>query len=158
MQQHVTTGIAAALIIALGGSALAQQPSQAQANAIRQACRADYQAHCADVPTGGSASLACLQQNAASLSPGCQHALSAISKGNTSAANPPAAATQAHQPPPMSPREEVQLMRSACGADYRAYCNGVRPGGGRAVACLEEHGPSLSRQCRSALIAARQSR
>ena len=49
-------------------------------------------------------------------------------------------------------------MRAACGSDYRTYCRGVRPGGGRAVACLEAHGGSLSRQCRSALMAARQSR
>jgi hypothetical protein len=56
----------------------AQQPTQAQIIAIRQACRADYQAHCATVPTGGAAALQCLQQNAQSVSAACQHALSAI--------------------------------------------------------------------------------
>ena len=45
--------------------ASAQQPTSAQASAIRSACRADYQANCAGVPTGGEAALACLQQNAA---------------------------------------------------------------------------------------------
>jgi hypothetical protein len=62
---------------------VAQQPAQAaptqgQVAAIRQACRADYQAHCASVPTGGSAALACLQQNAQSLSAPCQQALGAV--------------------------------------------------------------------------------
>jgi hypothetical protein len=70
-----------ALLAALAAPALAQQPTSAQAGAIRQACRSDYQAHCASVPTGGSAALACLQQNAASLSPGCQQAVKAVGGG-----------------------------------------------------------------------------
>src|SRR6266478_9273293 len=65
----------AALVAPL--SAAAQQPTSAQASAIRQACRADYQANCAGVPTGGQAALACLQRNAAKTSPACQQALSA---------------------------------------------------------------------------------
>jgi hypothetical protein len=70
--------LAAGLLLGLGclvEPAAAQRPSQAQASVIRQTCRADYQAHCASVPTGGSAALACLQQNAGELSSGCQHAL-----------------------------------------------------------------------------------
>ena len=140
------------------GPALAQQPTQAQANAIKQACRADYQAHCASVPTGGSAALSCLQQNAPSLSAGCQTALSAVSGGTTGSSNATAAPPPAAAHPQMSGRQEIGLMREACGSDYRTYCAGIRPGGGRAVACLEAHGRSLSRQCRSALMAARQSR
>ena len=34
--------------------AAAQQATQAQRNAIRQACPADYQAHCANVPAAGT--------------------------------------------------------------------------------------------------------
>ena len=66
------------VLLAAASSAAAQQPSQAQANAIRQACRSDYQSHCAGVPTGGSAALSCLQQNATSLSQPCQQALAAV--------------------------------------------------------------------------------
>ncbi len=138
--------------------ALAQQPTQAQANAIRQACRTDYQAHCSSVPTGGSAALACLQDNAASLSPGCQTALGAVGGGAGASVGTPAAPPSARTPPakmpPMTPRQEATLMRQSCGSDYHAYCSGVRPGGGRAIACLQDHGASLSRQCRSALAAA----
>ncbi len=47
------------------------------------------------------------------------------------------------------------MLRGACGADYRAFCRGVQPGGGRAMDCLRAHGPQLSRQCRSALLSAR---
>jgi hypothetical protein len=152
------------VLIALGGPALAQQPTQAQANAIRQACRSDYQTYCADVPTGGSAALSCLQQNASSLSPGCQTALGAVSHGSAAAGGaasaPPAVAPApgATPAPHMSMRQEMALMHRACGPDYRAYCNGVRLGGGHALACLQDHADLLSHQCRSALVAARQGR
>ena len=69
----------------------AQRPPSAQASAIREACRADYGANCAGVPTGGSAALACLQRNAAKTSPACQQALQAVS-GGASAAVPAASA------------------------------------------------------------------
>ena len=88
------------LLVAITLPSLAQQPSPAQASAIRQSCRADYQAHCASVPTGGSAALACLQQNAASLSPACQQALRAAGGGSAAAAPAtlrPAAAAAAPQ-------------------------------------------------------------
>ncbi|MFO1325316.1 MAG: hypothetical protein U1F15_14820 [Burkholderiales bacterium] len=77
----------ATMVAALPASA--QQPTSAQAGAIRQACRSDYPAVCAGVPTGGQAALACLQQNAASTSPACQQALRAV--GGASAAAPAAA-------------------------------------------------------------------
>lgn len=158
----LATVIAAAAFAALALPAAAQQPTQAQTNAIRQACRADYQAHCASVPTGGSASLQCLQQNAASLSAPCQKALSAVSGGGGSSANAPPAAAQApappapaQAPPPLSPREEMALLRGACGADYRAFCHGVRPGNGRAAECLRANGQRLSPRCRTALFSVR---
>lgn len=54
------------------GPVSAQQPSQAQIGAIRQACRADYPVHCAGVPPGGAPALACLQKNVAGVSAGGQ--------------------------------------------------------------------------------------
>ena len=55
----------------------------------------------------------------------------------------------------MTLRQEATLMRNACGADFRAYCSGVRLGGGRAVGCLADHRESLSPGCQNALSAAR---
>jgi hypothetical protein len=136
------------------GSALAQKPSQAQTNAIRQSCRADYQSYCSSVPTGGQAALSCLQQNAASLSPSCHKAVAAVGTG---AAAPSPYATQP-PPPAASPRQEAAILRQACRMDYRAHCSGVQPGDGRALACLRENGPSLSRGCQSALISLKQQR
>ena len=155
------------LVISLGliSPAIAQKPSQAQINAVRQACPADYQTYCSTVPTGGSASLACLKRNAQSLSEPCQQAVAAI--GTPAPAAPattapgtvaPAAPAARTYGPPMSPRQEAMLLRRACGMDYRTYCSEVPIGGGRIVECLRENGPSLSRQCRSALLSARQGR
>src|SRR6185312_6220600 len=134
------------LLLAATLPAGAQSPTQAQANAIRQNCRSDYQAHCASVPTGGSAALQCLQQNLPSLSPSCQTAVSAVGGSAAPTASAPAASAPAQgsvppssPPPPMSLRQEAALMRNACGGDFRAYCSGVRLGGGRAAACLADH-------------------
>ena len=145
----------AALLAGLAGPALAQQPTQAQIGAIRQSCRADYQSHCADVPTGGKAALACLQQNAASLSPSCQQAVAAASGGAARAAapNPPAA-----NPAGASRQGQGGSIRESCRMDYRTLCRGVRPGGGRAIACLADHQASLSPDCAQALDAMRQRR
>jgi len=76
---HITSLIV--ILLGAADSAAAQQPSQAQASAIRSACRSDYRSRCATVPTGGAAALQCLQKNVASLSPPCQHAVNAVGGG-----------------------------------------------------------------------------
>jgi len=150
------------LILALLASgALAQQPTQAQANAIRQSCRSDYQAHCASVPTGGSAALQCLKDNLASLSPGCQGAVSVTDGGAAAHAPPASQGRPAPAPgaaPAMTRREQAALMRHACGSDFRAFCQGVQLGGGRALKCLADHQESLSPPCREAMMSARGTR
>ncbi len=137
-----------AALVGLGCEAplLAQQPTQEQANAIRQECRMDYQQVCAGVPTGGSAALQCLQQHASSVSPGCQRALASFHGRAGSAATGQAAAGAG-----MSRQQKVAMMRRACGTDYRRLCANVRPHGGAALACLRQHQVSLSRNCQRAL-------
>ncbi|WP_199445647.1 cysteine rich repeat-containing protein, partial [Acidisphaera rubrifaciens] len=79
-RQGWVVALCTALLLCHAGAAMAQgTPTQAQASAIRSACRADYQAHCAGVPTGGAASLSCLQANAAAVSQPCRNALAAVS-------------------------------------------------------------------------------
>jgi hypothetical protein len=58
----------------------------------------------------------------------------------------------------MSPRQEMAMLRGACGGDYRAYCRGVPLGGGHAMACLSENRARLSPSCKTALTQARASR
>jgi Cysteine rich repeat len=173
MSRYTLTSIGriASFVLISSGSitpCVAQQPTQGQISAIRQACRADYQTYCASVPTGGSAALACLQQNAQSLSVPCQRAVGAVGGSAPSAqsqrpppapaAPQPAAPAYSAPPPPMSPRQEAMLLRRSCAGDYKTYCGDVPAGGGRIIECLRANGPSLSRQCRSALFSARQAR
>jgi hypothetical protein len=154
-----SVSLSALVLAATVGGAGAQQPTQAQANAIRQSCRDDYQAHCANVPTGGAAALQCLQGNLASLSPGCQAAVSATEGGTAS--NPPSTTSQGGTapmpgaPPALSPREEAALLRRSCAGDFRTFCRSVSLGGGRALACLADHQESISAPCRDALATMR---
>jgi hypothetical protein len=141
----------------------AGQPSSAQISAIRSACRSDYPKVCAGVPTGGAPALQCLEKNKAKLSAGCQNAVSAASGAGTAAAAPapaaagaaattaPAAAPTVIVLRPMRPREELFVLRSACGADVRTICGGVPAGGGRIVQCLATNAAQLSPACKDVL-------
>ena len=114
----------AGLLIAVALPAAAQQPSTEQIGAIRQACRADYQAHCAGVPTGGSAALACLQKNAVSVSPACRRALQAVS----ASASPAAASGNSVVAKPSSP-----AGASAAATTADSWPHTVRGAGGSAI-------------------------
>jgi len=140
-------------------AAPAGQPTSAQISAVRSACRSDYPKVCAGVPTGGAPALQCLEKNKAKLSAGCERAVSAASGGGAPAAGaaPAAAAAAAPAAPtvivlrPMRPREELLVLRSACGADVRSICGGVAPGGGRIVQCLATNAAQLSPACKDVL-------
>jgi uncharacterized protein (DUF2147 family) len=140
----------------------AGQPTSAQISAIRSACRSDYPKVCAGVPTGGAPALQCLEKNKAKLSAGCEKAVSAASGGGAAAAGaaPAAAGAAAAAAPaapavivlrPMRPREELFVLRSACGADVRSICGGVAPGGGRILQCLATNAARLSPACKDVL-------
>ena len=146
--------------------AAAKKPSSAQVAAIRSACRSDYQKVCAGVPTGGAAALQCLEKNKSKVSPACEQAVNAASGGTAAPAAGDAAATAATGSlgaapaaapapvlvlRPMRPREELFVLRSACGGDVRALCGGIAPGGGRIVRCLATQAASLSPACQSVL-------
>ncbi|MFG3596443.1 cysteine rich repeat-containing protein [Bradyrhizobium sp. RDI18] len=146
----------------------AGQPTSAQISAIRSACRSDYPKVCAGVPTGGAPALQCLEKNKGKLSAGCEKAVAAASGGGAAAAAAPAAGavpaaagTAATAAPtaaptvivlrPMRPREELFVLRSACGADVRTICGGVPAGGGRIVLCLATNAAQLSPACKDVL-------
>src|ERR1700682_4262545 len=162
--------------------ALSQAPTDAQRNAIRSECRADYQAHCASIPPGGAASLQCLQKNISSLSSGCQTAVRAVEA--PAAAAPKAESTPAAAPktesapaaatakpaetaaPAAAPKAEastaakkpsdaqVAAIRSACRSDYQKVCAGVPTGGAPALQCLEKNKSKVSPACEQAVNAA----
>jgi hypothetical protein len=162
--------IQAAPAAAPPGAAAARKPGsaqrQAEAATIRRACSADYRVHCAGIAPGGSASIACLKRNARTLSRGCLQALvSAPTVAAAPASAPAHIAAPVAPPPPMepapllvTPREERFIIRSACGADFAAYCGGLRPGLGRVAACLHYNRSNLSPRCQQALIALHEGR
>ncbi len=53
---------------------------------------------------------------------------------------------------------EKQAVRQACRDDFKTYCAGVQPGGGRIAACLQQNFDKLSPGCRDALKAAKGAR
>jgi outer membrane biosynthesis protein TonB len=139
----------------------AKKPTDAQVAAIRSACRGDYPKVCAGVPTGGAPALECLEKNKAKVSAGCGKALAAAGGGAAPAAGSAAAPAAGGAAPaaapvvivlrPMLPREELFVMRSACGADIRTLCAGVAPGGGRIMQCIANRAADLSPACRDVL-------
>ncbi|MCA1515672.1 cysteine rich repeat-containing protein [Bradyrhizobium sp. NBAIM01] len=141
-------------------AAAAKQPSPAQVSAIKSACRGDYPKVCASVPPGGAPALECLEKNKAKVSAGCAKAVNAAFGGGAaapaSAAAPAAEAAPAAAPAaivlrPLLPREELFIVRSACGADIRTLCAGVAPGGGRIIQCISNRAASLSPACKEVL-------
>ena len=155
-------------------STATKKSSSAQIAAIRTACRSDYQKVCAGVPTGGAPALQCLEKNKSKVSAACEKAISAAGGGAatpTAGAAPapaaggapaaaatvsPATGPAAAPAPvlvlrPMRPREELFVLRSACGGDIRALCGGVPVGGGRIIQCLATQAASLSPACKDVL-------
>jgi hypothetical protein len=134
----------------------AAAPSQAQRNAIKSACRSDFMAQCSGVQPGGQAALSCLQQHDASLSASCQQAVAAIGGGGAAASAAPAAAMAPAAPamrsmPSFTPRQEIFVMRQACGADFQTYCGSVPLGRGRGIACLRQNIQRVSPSCKQVL-------
>jgi hypothetical protein len=142
-------------------AAAPKQPGSAQVAAVKSACRSDYPKVCASVPPGGAPALECLEKNKAKVSAACAKAVSAASGGGAAAAAPAGAAPAAAEAPaatpavivlrPLRPREELFIVRSACGADIRTLCAGVAPGGGRIVQCIASNAAALSPGCKDVL-------
>lgn len=151
------------ITILLAGSVAAQQPTDAQRNAIRAACRSDFIANCSGVTPGGMEALTCLKQHDTSLSSGCKQAISALSaKAKSSSAapatsEPATAATAAPVAPAVPAQAPTQAQKSAiksnCRSDFMAQCSGVTPGGQAALSCLQQHSASLSPACQQSVAA-----
>jgi hypothetical protein len=150
---------------AAAAGTMANKPSSAQISAIRSACRSDYPKVCAGVPTGGAPALQCLEKNKSRVSAACANAVSAAGGGGaapTAGGAAPASTTTAAPAGaaaaptvmvlrPMRPREELFVLRSACGGDIRSLCGGVQPGGGCIMQCIAANAASLSPECKDVL-------
>jgi hypothetical protein len=89
-------------------------------------CQADVGRLCQGVPAAGGQIHACLKTHAAELSPPCQQAI-----GNMQAVK--------------------EQIHPGCHADAAKLCQGVQPGGGRIIACLNSHRAELSPACQTNL-------
>jgi hypothetical protein len=88
--------VAGAFLVLTLTPTAAQQPTQAQRDAVRASCRSDFMANCASVQPGGKEALECLLRNESKLSAPCRSAVSAIA---TPASSPAATAPAAAVPP-----------------------------------------------------------
>ena len=81
---RVWAGISVLLLLS-ATTAQAQQPSQAQRDALRQSCRSDFIANCSGDTPGGKDALDCLKRNLTNLSSACQAAVSALTSASSCA-------------------------------------------------------------------------
>jgi hypothetical protein len=139
----------------------AAAPSAAEQNAMRSHCRNDFMSLCRGVTPGGRDALACLQRNAARLSPSCRNVVSTTMHGPAAAT--PVATAPAEPPPAMEhaapeSREGFVpggiLINKACARYMLMHCRGMALDMGRKVACLVDYvnaGHFVGPRCKAAL-------
>jgi len=155
-------GLIAAL--ALGAAeARAQQPLQAQLDAVRQSCRSDFIANCPGVTPGGKDALDCLKRNSTKLGDACQAAVNALGPPAPAAASAPpagpapvaaqpAAVQEANSKPvaAQSPTSELAAVRQTCTlSDITAHCSWIAPSNPELLLCLKANVADLSAACQS---------
>ena len=164
--------LASALLAVSLDPALAQQPTQAQRDAIRASCRSDFMANCSSVTPGGKEALECLLRNREKLSPACNTAVSAVVPAQQApaaaapaaqapdtpapaAAEPKPAAASAAEPAPKSAEtQDAQLkaVRQSCTLnDFMTHCSWIKPDNPELVLCLQSNAADLSPACQAAV-------
>lgn len=94
-------------------SASFAQPTDAQKEAVKSACRSDYMAHCSSVTPGGEAALQCLAKNMSSLSSGCQSAVKAVEAAAAPKAEPAKSEPAKSEPAKSEPAKSEAAPASA---------------------------------------------
>ena len=105
---------------------LAAAEAMAQQGAVRQACSADLQQHCAGVQPGGGRLRACVAEHFSSFSDPCKQAL----------------------------LSNIAVVK-ACKTDTQRSCSGIEPGSGRVQACMKDHFAEYSEPCKRAIATAK---
>jgi len=130
----------------------APAPTQEQVEAVRVTCRRDYRRHCRGVPQGPEA-LACLQRNAAGLTPNCRTSVAAIGNPQVTPPTEPLPLVSRRRAAQLPLRLRAAIV-AACEPDRQAFCGRARLGRGRLIACLAENISTVSANCREALVGA----
>jgi hypothetical protein len=141
--------------------ASAQQPTEAQRDAIRAACRSDFVANCSGVQPGGKEAFECLLRNDAKLSPSCQAAVNAAAPAPEappqSETAPPAAKVERAPPgiqvAPAEPQnEQLKTVQQACTLnDFVSHCSWIAPNNPEILQCLKANAADLSPNCKAAV-------
>jgi len=160
------------LLALLHDQAAAQQPTEAQRDAIRAACRSDFMANCSGVQPGGRDAFECLLRNDAKLSPSCQAAVNAAAPKPAepaAAATPaPAAPANSETAPPAAKverapsgiqiapagaqNEQLKTVQQACTLnDFVAHCSWIAPNNPEILLCLKGNAADLSPNCQAAV-------
>ncbi|HUL92098.1 MAG TPA: cysteine rich repeat-containing protein [Burkholderiales bacterium] len=85
-------------------------------------CAEDAKKFCGDAKPGGGRVAKCMKSHEAELSPACQAEMKKA-------------------------EERIEQVKEECGADAKKFCKGIRPGGGRILACLKSHQSELAPAC-----------
>jgi len=100
--------------------------AMAQGMALRQACGAEIQQHCAGVQPGEGRMRACVKEHYGTFSETCKQAI----------------------------LSSVALVK-ACKDDVQRTCPDIQPGGGRIQACMKDHFTEYSERCQQAIVTAK---
>lgn len=119
--------VASCFIAATLAPTAAQQPTQAQRDAVRAACRSDFMANCASVQPGGKEALECLVRNEPKLSPSCRSAVNAIATPASGAAAPAPTAATPPKPSNASAPAAPPATKTPATAPSRKSTAGTRP-------------------------------
>jgi hypothetical protein len=171
---HITLR-ATALLALLGalvpGHPVGAQPSPAEVEAIRGACRSDFISHCMGVQPGGREALECLASHTPQLSAACGAAVSAVTAKSDAAkpspqkadaenanAQPETAVTAESPTAPaaptaeQSPQQELAAVSKVCTlSDVTAHCSFIAPNNPELVLCLKANAADLSPACHAAV-------
>jgi hypothetical protein len=161
------------LLALLLDRAAAQQPTEAQRDAIRAACRSDFVANCSGVQPGGKEAFECLLRNDAKLSPSCQAAVNAaapkpaepaaaaapapIAPAGSETGPPPDAKAERAPPgiqvaPAEAQNEQLKTVQQACTLnDFVAHCSWIAPNNPEILLCLKANAADLSPNCQAAV-------
>jgi hypothetical protein len=122
--------VASCFIAATLAPTAAQQPTQAQRDAVRAACRSDFMANCAGVQPGGKEALECLVRNEPKLSSPCRSAVNAIATPASGAAAPAPTAATPPKPSdasaPAQPAAAAPATKTPAAAPSRKSTAGTR--------------------------------
>ena len=96
--------------------------ADAQARKGNGPCAEDAKKLCGNEKPGGGRIAKCMKAHESEASPACQSAMKAA-------------------------EERAEKVREECKGDVQKFCQGIRPGQGRIIACLKGHKAELAPAC-----------